>query len=146
MAHAERRPLGTELYAVLLGSPGETQRARDAKRLLDWGFRQYARPTLVSRGQSMVRVRVRQRPGTTLVLRAAGPPLQATIRLGRPVRASLQAPAEVVAPVSRGQVVGRVVIRQDGRVLGTRPLVAERAVGAPGLLDRLRAGIQGVLS
>jgi len=146
VAHAERPALGTDLFAVILGSPGELQRARDASRLLDWGFRQYARPYLVRRGEAKVRVRVRQRPGVTLLLRAGGPPLRETIRLGRPVIEAVEAPREVIAPVSKGQVVGRVVIRQDGRVLGTRPLVADAAVAAPGVVERLRSGLQALFS
>lgn len=145
VAHATRTPLGVDLYAVILGSTGEVQRARDAKRLLDWGFRQYARPVLVDRGRAMVQVGVRDRPGVRLVLRSGGTPLRATIRLGRPVRQSLEAPGEVVAPVAKGQVVGRVVIRQDGRVLGTRPLVADADIAAPGIMERLRSGFAALL-
>lgn len=144
VAHATRTRLGVDLYAVILGSTGETQRARDAKRLLDWGFRQYARPVLVDRGRPMVRVAVRDRPGVTLLLRSGGTPMRATIRLGRPVRQAVEAPAEVVAPVVKGQVVGRVVIRQDGRVLGTRPLVADADVDGPGIMERLRSGISAL--
>ncbi|MCC6832126.1 MAG: D-alanyl-D-alanine carboxypeptidase [Thermoleophilia bacterium] len=145
VAHATRTRLGVDLYAVLLGSTGEVQRARDAKRLLDWGFRQYARPVLVNRGRAMVQVAVRDRPGVRLVLRSGGTPLRATIRLGRPVRQAIEAPGEVVAPVARGQVVGRLVIRQDGRVLGTRPLVADADVEGPGIMERLRSGISALL-
>lgn len=145
VAHATRTRLGVDLYAVILGSTGEQQRARDAKRLLDWGFRQYARPVLVERGRPLVRVTVRDRPGVTLLLRSGGTPLRGTIRLGRPVRQAVEAPREVVAPVTKGQVVGRVVIRQDGRVLGTRPLVADADVAAPGLLERLRAGFSALI-
>ena len=146
VAHATRTRLGVDLYAVILGSPGEVQRARDAKRLLDWGFRQYARPVLVERGSPVVRVAVRDRPGVTLLLRAGGTPLQATIRLGRPVREAVEAPRAVVAPVTKGQVVGRVVIRQDGRVLGTRPLVADEDVDGPGVVERLRSGLSALFS
>ena len=146
VAHATRERLGMDLYAVILGSTGEVQRARDAKRLLDWGFRQYARPVLVEPGSPVVRVAVKDRPGVTLLLRAGGEPLRATIRLGRPVREAIEAPRAVVAPVSDGQVVGRVVIRQDGRALGTRPLLAEQDVAAPGVVERLRSGLSALFS
>jgi len=39
--------------------------------------------------------------------------------------------------VRRGQVLGRVEVWARGRLLGERPLVASRAVAAPGLAGRV---------
>jgi hypothetical protein len=50
------------------------------------------------------------------------------------------APPEVDGPGRAGAVLGRVVIRERGRVIARRPLVAATAVSGPSLLDRLHAG------
>jgi D-alanyl-D-alanine carboxypeptidase (penicillin-binding protein 5/6) len=139
VAHADRPATGADLYAAIIGSPSEADRAADAAALLRWGLAQYARPTLLARGAAVVRAEVRDRPGVEVTLRVARP-LAAPIRLGEPIRQTVVAPAEVVAPVRAGQRLGQVVVRQGGRVLGRRDLVAASDVGAPTFTDRLRTG------
>lgn len=144
VAHARRPKLGVELYAAIIGSPSEAQRAIDAKRLLDWGFAQYARPVLVPAAQVLARAAVRDRPGVWLDLRTAAA-LRQPMRLGRPLAASVEAPTEVIAPIVAGTVIGRVVVRQGGKVIGTQSLVAARAVEAPSTFERIRAGVGSLL-
>jgi serine-type D-Ala-D-Ala carboxypeptidase (penicillin-binding protein 5/6) len=144
VAHARRPALGVELYAAIIGSPSETRRATDAKRLLDWGFAQYARPVLVPAAQVLARAAVRDRPGVWLDLRAAGA-LREPMRLGTPLTESIEAPTEVIAPVAAGTVIGRVIVRQGGKVIGTQSLVAARSVEAPSTFERIRAGIGSIL-
>ncbi|MFN8108820.1 MAG: serine hydrolase [Thermoleophilia bacterium] len=143
-AHARRRGLGVQLYAAFIGEPSETRRATDAKALLDWGFSQYGRARLTRAGAPVASVGVRD-VGGTMLLRATGDPLVATVRLGRPVREQVVAPAEVVPPVTAGQVLGRVVFRQGATVLGERSLVADHGVDAPGIIDRVRAGLEALI-
>lgn len=145
VAHAARRPLGVELYGVVLGSPSEARRAADMRRLLVWGFRQYARVELVGAGEMFARVPMRDRSGVRVDVLADGPPLRVPVRLGRPVRETVVVPAEVVGGVRRGQPLGRVTVRQGETVLGTRNLVAAADVSGPGVLDRLRAGVGSLL-
>ncbi len=144
VAHARRPRLGVELYAAIIGSPSQAQRAIDAQRLLDWGFAQYARPVLVPAAQVLARAAVRDRPGVWLDLRTAGA-LREPMRLGRPLTASVEAPPEVIAPIAAGAVIGRVVVRQRGKVIGTQPLVAARSVEAPSTFERIRAGVGSLL-
>jgi D-alanyl-D-alanine carboxypeptidase (penicillin-binding protein 5/6) len=144
VAHARRPKLGTQLYLAMIGEPSEAQRAIDAKRMLDWGFSQYARPTVISAGQVLAQARVRDRPGVRLSLRAPTP-LVAPIHLGRPLRATVVAPPEVKGPVAKGAVLGRVVVRDGGRVIGRRPLVAATSVAAPSVGERIRAGVDRLL-
>ncbi len=58
VAHARRPALGVELYVALIGAPSSDARALDAKRLLDYGFSQYA-----SADARRLRRRVRARAG-----------------------------------------------------------------------------------
>jgi len=144
VAHARRPGLGVELYAAVIGAPSEERRARDMRRLLQWGFGRYGRAQLVPAGAVYGRLPVRGRPGVSVPLRAEGPPLRAPVRIGRPVRETVVAPGEVVGPVVRGQPLGRVTLRQGSVVLGTRTLVAGEDAAGPGLWDRVRDLAAGV--
>jgi D-alanyl-D-alanine carboxypeptidase (penicillin-binding protein 5/6) len=143
VAHARRRALGMELYAAIIGEPSEEARAADAKRLLDWGFAQYARATLVRAGEPVGRAPVVGRPGVWVTFTAARA-VMAPIRLGAPLTEELAAPTAVRAPVAAGQSVGTISVRQDGAVVAKADLVAARPVGGPGLLDRLRNAWDGL--
>jgi serine-type D-Ala-D-Ala carboxypeptidase (penicillin-binding protein 5/6) len=144
VAHATRPRLGVELYAAVIGSPSEQRRAIDAKRLLDWGFAQYARPVLVPAAQVLGRVAVRDRPGVTLDLRTSVA-VRAPMRLGQRLSVSIEAPPEVIAPVTAGAVLGRVVVRQGGREIGSQDLVAARSIGAASTFERIRYGVGSLL-
>jgi serine-type D-Ala-D-Ala carboxypeptidase (penicillin-binding protein 5/6) len=143
VAHARRAALGVELYAAFIGEPSERRRAEDARSLLDWGFAQYARSTLLPGGQVIGRASVLGRPGVWVGFRTAAA-VAAPFRLGEPLTEVLAAPAAVRAPIAAGQRIGTVAVRQGGRVLGRTDLVAERGVDGPGMLDRLRAALDGL--
>ena len=67
----------------------------------------------------------------------AAKPLLTVARLGRPLTETVVAPAAVSLPVSQGAVIGQVEIRQGGRLVGRRDLVASRSINKPGLGSRL---------
>lgn len=144
VAHARRQALGVELYAAIIGAPSSRARALDAKRLLDWGFSQYARATLVPAGAVLGRVPVAGRPGVEIPYRASAP-MNAPIRLGQAISQILVAPADVRAPIRAGQVLGTVTVSQGDHVLARRDLVAARGADPPGLWDHVRAGIGNLL-
>lgn len=144
VAHARRPSLGVELYLASIGSPSSSVRARQARALLNWGFAQYARASLLRPGQEVARAQIEGSAGRSIPLRPASP-LTATLRLGVPVTERLVAPAQVRAPVSAGQVLGTVTFLQGDHRLGRRDLVAGDAADRPGLLERLRAGLQALV-
>lgn len=144
VAHARRRPLGVELYVAAIGSPSSGARARDAERLLEWGFSRYASATLLPDGAVLGRAPVAGRPGVSVPYRVASA-LRAPIRLGVPVTEMLVAPVQVSPPVAAGQVLGTVTLRQGAHVLGRRDLVAARGASEPGLWDRLRSGVEALV-
>jgi serine-type D-Ala-D-Ala carboxypeptidase (penicillin-binding protein 5/6) len=144
VAHASRRPAGVGLFAAMIGEPSEAARARDGKRLLDWGLSQFSRVTVLRQGQVLARGAVRDRPGVTVGYAVEGP-LVAVVRSGQRMRQTIVAPGELVAPVAAGQPVGEVVVRLGGRVIGRRTLVAERGASAPSIPERIHAGLDRLL-
>ncbi len=140
VAHARRRTTGVELYAALIGSSSRAQRARDTKRLLDWGFAQYVRVVPLRPGSVVVSIPVRDRPGFSAPL-FVDTELAATIRIGRKLTRTIVAPAELVGPIAAGTVVGEVRIAEGQRVVGTRKLVITTAIEGPSIAERIRSGI-----
>jgi D-alanyl-D-alanine carboxypeptidase (penicillin-binding protein 5/6) len=124
----------------MIGSPSEEARARDAEALIQYGFSRYVRPVLARAGEALGDAPVRGRPGRRVAFGVAEP-LSAPILLdGGAITETLVVPAEVRAPVTAGQVVGELVVRQGDHELGRRELVALEDVAGPNMFDRLRAG------
>ncbi len=143
VAHATSGRLGRDLYAVLMGEPDRQTRASDAKALLEWGFSHYARPVVVRRGQPVVTLEVQGMPGATVALAPAAP-VAATIRVGRPVQMRIAAPSMATTPVSKGQRLGRLEVRQGDAVLARSALVATAPVGTPGFGDSISTALAGI--
>jgi D-alanyl-D-alanine carboxypeptidase (penicillin-binding protein 5/6) len=139
VAHAGRASLGLDLYLASLRSPSSDIRARDAQTLFDDAFSHYAKARLLAQGAVLARAQVEGVPGRTIPV-VAKSALDAPLRLGEPVTATLVAPEEVEPPVVQGDVVGHVVYRQSDLVVGQVDLVAGESADGPGILDRLRAG------
>ena len=64
-------------------------------------------------------------------------PLLAVARVERPLTETVVAATSVALPVRRGQVLGRVEIRDGSRIVGRRDLVASRTINKPGPVSRL---------
>jgi serine-type D-Ala-D-Ala carboxypeptidase (penicillin-binding protein 5/6) len=132
---AAARRHGYTIYAVILGSPTRAQRNTDLNRLLAWGVSQYRTLTLVARQTYAWAAAPYGLHALPLVARK---PLVRVVRIGRPVVERIVAPTAVSLPVARGEPLGRIEVWAGRERLGTRPLVAARAIGRPGLGGRLR--------
>lgn len=135
VASAERD--GVELVAVVLGTRHEDDRFTQAAKLLEWGFAHYRRVRVASAGTVAALVPVSdyldERVGAVVSADATAPVFD--------VRGALSTSAvmasRVRAPVRKGQRLGTLVVRQEGRLVAQAPIVAERAVAAPGLWERM---------
>ena len=132
---AAARRHGFTIYAVILGSPSRAQRNVDLNRLLAWGVSQYRTLTLVARQPYAWAAAPYGLRSIPLVARK---PLVRVVRVGRPIVERIVAPTAVSLPVAQGERLGRVEIWAGKTLLGTRPLLAVRAVPRPGLGGRLR--------
>lgn len=144
VAHATNPGKRMGLYVAIIGEPSRAQRARDAKRMLDWGFRQYSRTAALPPGTQVVRVPVRDRPGVTVPLVPARP-LAVTVKLGAKLRRTVVAPVEILAPAAKGTKVGTITITSGENVLGTRDLVLGEDVAGAGLTEKVRSGLGRIL-
>ena len=129
------RGRGVTIYATLLGSPSRERRNDDLRSLLIWGLAQFRVVPAVRSGYVYARVALPY-GGAPLEL-VASKPLLAVTRLGRPLTETVTAMASTSLPVRAGAALGRVEIRQGGRLVGRRDLVASRSIRRPSLARRL---------
>jgi D-alanyl-D-alanine carboxypeptidase (penicillin-binding protein 5/6) len=132
IAAARRR--GVSIYATVLGSPDRDTRNASLVQLLDWGFSQYRPVRAVEKGRvyAYAEVGYGRKPLSLVAARSLVP----TVRVDHPLDRRLVAADVAELPVSEEQSLGQVQIYQRGRLLGSVPLVAGRAVAKPGIGGR----------
>lgn len=136
VAAAKRGP--TTIYAVILGSPTRAKRNADLAELIEWGFDQYARFTLVREGERYATAAVPFGEGEQLELVAAAGASK-LVRLGDGSRfvERVVAPTMVELPVTKGQTLGEVVVMDGDEEVARVDLVAARDIAEPSLQERV---------
>jgi len=133
---AAARREGVTISAAVLGVASEAQRDADIAALIEWGLASYRRSRVVDPQRTYARVEV----GWGLEsLRLIAP--RAVVRVaptGRALRERVVAPFVVALPVRQGQRLGELVVRDAGRIVARSPLVADRAIAAPGRIEQAR--------
>src|SRR5690606_15034328 len=139
MTSAERD--GMRLVTVVLGSTGEKKRADDSQALLNWGFRFFETHELYPAGKAIAKQKV-WKGGADEVQLGVAEPLRVTTRRGRydDLEPAMELPATIIAPIEKGQALGKVKVTLDGKVVAERPLVAVEAVEEGGFFKRLWDG------
>jgi len=126
---------GLTVYTAILGSPTRSRRNSDLSLLLAWGLSRYRVTPLVQTGRTYAAAAVGY--GRSPVPLVAERPLVRSVKLGHPFVERVTAPAVLSLPVAAGQALGEVRVYQDGRLVGSRRLVAARAAARPGLTARV---------
>jgi serine-type D-Ala-D-Ala carboxypeptidase (penicillin-binding protein 5/6) len=126
----------TSLYAVVLGSPTRAGRNADLTKLLEWGFDQYARFTLVREGERYATAAIPFSEERVELVAAEGASQVVRLGSGTQFVERVVAPVTVELPVHRGQKLGEVVVTDGEREVARADLVAARDVEAPGFRDR----------
>ena len=140
-ASAQRN--GQRLVSVVMGIEGNRQqgfrlREEGNLALLNWGFRFFETHTVYTGEEVIAEPKLWKGELDTLPLGVAAP-LKITLPRGRypELKASMQLPAELVAPFAAGQQVGSVQLSLDDKTVAEVPLVARQAVAEGGFLKRV---------
>ena len=128
-----------DLISVVLGAPSESARDAETEELLDFGFSQYSGHTPVRAGEELATPELADQ-GETLPLVAKGP-LQVAVREDQEVATEVEAPAQVVGPIDKGERLGEVVVTVDGERAGSAPLVARRSAEAATFTEKVRSRV-----
>ncbi|MFZ5817523.1 MAG: D-alanyl-D-alanine carboxypeptidase family protein [Bacillota bacterium] len=120
---------GRQLIGVTLGYESKLQEFEDMEALLNYGFENFVQVEAVKAGTVQGEVQVAEGRAPKVPVMAAGSFSVTSPRHGaQKVTVVPKLEPEVKAPVSQGQQVGVLEIREGQRVLGTVPVVAQQAV------------------
>jgi len=136
MASAKRGE--QRLISVIMGDTSENQRAIDSQALLNWGFRFYETNKLYDAGQPVTRQKLWKGKVNEVALGVARPLLVSTPRGQYPrLKATMDVPKMLEAPITKGQQIGTVKVNLDGKLIAQQPLVALNEVPEAGFFKRL---------
>jgi len=135
------------LVSVVLGIQTDSQkqgfdlRENGNLALLNWGFRFYETRTLYTPDKVIASPRVWKGKDNTVAL-AVAMPFSVSLPRGKfdALKANIDLPKHVIAPLAAGQKVGTLKISLDGKVVAEAPLVAKVAVAEAGFFGRLWDG------
>lgn len=136
MASAQRGD--QRLITVVMGDSSENQRAVDSQALLNWGFRFFETHRLYEAGKVLATPKVWKGSADVVQVGVAQPLLVSTPR-GKydRLKATMELPKALVAPIAQGQTLGTVKVTLDGKPVAQAPLVAVAAVEEGGFFKRL---------
>jgi D-alanyl-D-alanine carboxypeptidase (penicillin-binding protein 5/6) len=145
LATAKRE--GQRMIAVVMGCDKVKKRALEAEKLLEYGFRNFSTVEAVKKGASFGPVKVRRGKLNQVILIAAEDG-RVTVSKGKEntVSALPQLPSFLIAPIQKGQVVAKVLIQNEGKVVREVNLLAPSEI-AKSILPSwpvMAAGILGL--
>ncbi|ADZ90746.1 D-alanyl-D-alanine carboxypeptidase family protein [Marinomonas mediterranea] len=129
---------GTRLISVVMGTSSDEARATESQKLMNYGFRYYETRKLYSAGQVVNNAHVwggatdSVKVGFTDDVLVTMPRQQADS-----IPATLDLAPVIEAPISAGDVLGKVIVGQEGNVLLEREVVALESVEEGGFFKRL---------
>lgn len=128
---------GQRLIVVLNGMASERERAEEARKILEWGFRSFERVVLFGEGVTIGEASVYggEKGGVALASEA---PIDIILpRAGRDrVRAEIVYQGPLVAPVAKGRQVGTLRVLVDDAVVREQTVLTAEDVGRGGLRQR----------
>jgi serine-type D-Ala-D-Ala carboxypeptidase (penicillin-binding protein 5/6) len=117
---------GMTLLSAVTGTASESARDANTFALLAWGFDHFRLVTPVRADEVLARPAVRDRPGFHAAVIAAGTFTHVVSRTAH-LRLRVELPRQLVGPLRRHAVVGRVVVLENGRPIARiRLLLAQR--------------------
>ena len=129
---------GTRLIAVVFGTNSEQARAAETQKLLTYGFRFYETQTFYQKGVELAKAPV-WKGATSEVKAGLADDLTMTLPRGqlKKLQASMTLNPQLTAPIEKGQVIGKVEVKSDDKVVHTADLIALDSVEEGGIFRRL---------
>ncbi len=109
---------GQRMIAVVMGCSKVKKRAPEAQKLLEYGFKNFSTVEAVKKDASFGPVKVRRGKVKEVILTAEGD-ARVTVAKGKEKMVSVmpQLPPIVVAPIQKGQVLAKVLVQNEGKVV-----------------------------
>lgn len=130
------------LINVILNAPSDASRANGSERLLTYGFRFYETHKLYDNNEPITNVRVWKGKKKYLSL-GIDSPLYITIPTGQYNKLEVATTLEksINAPINKGQTLGELEIKLNGKLLKKRTLVSLDGTETSGFFGRVSDGV-----
>lgn len=123
--------------AIVLGASSDARRAQSAQSLLNYGFEYFDGARLYRAGQAIKSVKLYRGARDSVNIGVAQDFYILVAKGAIPrVKAQVVTQQPVVAPVRKGQPLGRLRLSVDGTALGEYPLLATQDVEVAGMIGR----------
>lgn len=121
---------GQRMIAVVMGCNNMNKRASEAQKLLEYGFKNFSTLEAVKKDATFGPLKVK-RGKVRAVFLTAEKDAKVTMEKGKEDRVSVipQLPPFVRAPIQKGQVLAKVVVQNEGKVVKEVALLASSNVG-----------------
>jgi len=129
------------LIVVLTGAKSDKERADEARKMLDWGFRSFQSRVLFAAGQTIGAAKVFGGSKSYVSLVASGAISLMVQRNGdEPLSARVDYMGPVPAPISKGQMIGTLKVRRGDNLALEVPLQAAEDIGKGTMSQRAMDG------
>ena len=126
------------LIAVVLAAPTNDQNATDSKTLLSYGFRFFQDRLIYASGTTLTKAVIQDGASKTVPVGVTENVYATYPRTSKgKLSASLELNKDLKAPITKGQVLGQVVVKLGDTVVSTTPAVALEANNKGNWLERL---------
>ncbi|EIK93581.1 serine-type D-Ala-D-Ala carboxypeptidase [Pseudomonas sp. M47T1] len=129
---------GMRLIAVVFGTTSEAARAAETQKLLTYGFRFFETQTFYQKGTELAKAPVWK--GATHEIRAGlADDLTLTLPKGqlKGLTATMTMNPQLTAPIAKGDVIGKVEVKNGDQVVHSANLIALDAVEEGGFIRRM---------
>jgi D-alanyl-D-alanine carboxypeptidase (penicillin-binding protein 5/6) len=129
--------IGRRLLAIVLGASSDISRANEAQKLLNWGFTAFDGVKLYDAGQVVQAPAVWQGKDSTVKI-GRNEPIVVAVPSGQAGKMTTEVLRSdpLLAPISIGQPVAKLLIKVDGVALSELPLLSLQTVEQAGFLGR----------
>ncbi len=116
---------GQRMIAVIMGCVKSPTRAAEAQKLLEHGFKNFSTVEAVKKGTPFGPLKVKRGKLDNVTV-AAAEDVRLTVPRGKEksVSAAPQLPASVVAPIQKGQVLAKLIVQNDGKLVKEISLIS----------------------
>ncbi|MER2058321.1 MAG: D-alanyl-D-alanine carboxypeptidase family protein [Niallia sp.] len=121
---------GMRVIAVVFGAPTSKERNAQVTKMLDYAFSQYETHPLHKREEAIGKVKV-SKGSEKEITAVTSEPISILTKKGEKIdklEKVITMNKNVKAPIEKGQEIGKITYKQDGKTLVTSPLVAQKEV------------------
>lgn len=124
------------LIAVVMKAPTTKDRFADAEKLLDYGFGQYSYVQLAKKGEKINEIEIKKgTKGNIQAIYEEDALLLSKKGSEKNIEHVVNLPQNVQAPIEKGQILGEIVYKQDGKEIKKVNLIADESVKKLTLLN-----------